>query len=105
MTKFIIFLVVFCWGITLIQWAWPVFVGLIGLSLLVWLISLVGGRGRFVRRRAAEIEVARQNAASQLDYARREAEGRMWEEFGRHMRGEARMNSTHSQREATGRSS
>jgi hypothetical protein len=90
MIQFVVFLVVFCWAITLIQWAWPVFVGLIGLLLVMWLTSLVGRQGRFVRRRAAEIEVARQNAASQLAYERRQAEGRMWEEFGRHIRGERR---------------
>ncbi len=69
-------------------WAWPVTVGLFGLALIVCLVSLVGHRGRVVQRRAAEIEVARQNAEFNLAYQRRQAEGRMWEEFGRHMRGE-----------------
>jgi hypothetical protein len=86
-TQFIVFLVIFVWFITLLQWAWPVFAGLIGLALVAWLISLVGRRGRIVRRRAGEIELARQHASDHLDYERRESEGRMWEEFGRQLRG------------------
>ncbi len=69
-------------------WAWPVTLALFGLVVIACLISLIGHRGRVMRRRAAEIEVARQGAASQLAYERRQAEGRMWEEFGRQMRGE-----------------
>lgn len=68
-------------------WAWPVTVGLFGLAVIGGLLSLVGRRGRIMRRRAAEIEVASQNAAFNLASARRQAEGRMWEEFGRQMRG------------------
>ena len=69
-------------------WAWPVTVALFGLAVLGSLIYLMGQRGRVLRRQAAEIEVARRNAVSHLAYERRQAEGRMWEEFGRHMRGE-----------------
>jgi type II secretory pathway pseudopilin PulG len=69
-------------------WAWPVTVALFGLALVALLISLIGHRGRVLRRQAAEVEVARRNAASQLAYERRQAESRMWEEYGRQMRGE-----------------
>jgi len=69
-------------------WAWPVTVALFGLAVLGSLIYLMGQRGRVLRRQAAEIEVARRNAVSNLAYERRQAEGRMWEEFGRQMRGE-----------------
>jgi hypothetical protein len=69
-------------------WAWPVTLALFGLVLLASLIFLLGHPGRVRRRRAAEIEVARQNALSHLEYQRRQAEGRMWEEFGRQIRGE-----------------
>jgi hypothetical protein len=72
----------------LAAWAWPVTLALFGLAVIAGLLSLVGRRGRIMRRRAAEIEVEHQNAASQLDYARRQTESRMWEEFGRHIRGE-----------------
>ncbi len=76
--------------IQLATWAWPVTLGLFGLVTVGSLLSLIGRRGRIMRRRSAEIEVARRNAASQLAYERRCAEGRMWEEFGRHIRGEGR---------------
>ncbi len=69
-------------------WAWPVTLALFGLVVIACLVSLVGHRGRVLRRQAAEIEGAQRNAACNLDYERRRAESRMWEEFGRHMRGE-----------------
>jgi len=86
--QFVLFLWIFFLVLQLAVWAWPVTVGLFGLAVIGSLLSLVGRRGRIMRRRAEEIEVERQNAASQLDYARRQTEGRMWEEFGRHVRGE-----------------
>jgi uncharacterized membrane protein len=70
-------------------WAWPVTLALFGLVVIACLISLIGHPGRVRRRQAAEIEVARRNASSNLAYERRQAEGRMWEEFGRHIRGES----------------
>jgi hypothetical protein len=73
--------------IQLATWAWPVTLGLFGLAIVGSLLSLVGRRGRILQRRSVEIEVARQNAASQLAYERRCAEGRMWEEFGQQLRG------------------
>ena len=89
----IVFVVVL-WIVVLVAqlavWAWPVTVGLFGLAVVACLVSLIGHRGRVMRRRAAEIEVARRGAASHLDYERRQAEGRMWEEFGRQIRGEGR---------------
>jgi len=69
-------------------WAWPVTLALFGLVVIACLVSLVGHRGRVLRRQAAEIEAAHRNAASQLEYQRRQAESRMWEEYGRHIRGE-----------------
>ena len=74
--------------VELAVWAWPVTLALIGLALLASLIFLMSYHGRVLRRQAAEIEVAQRNAASQLAYERRQAEGRMWEEFGRQIRGE-----------------
>lgn len=74
--------------IELAAWAWPVTLGLFGLVVIAVLASLIGRRGRIILRREAEIEVARRNAASNLAYERRQTEFRMWEEFGRHMRGE-----------------
>jgi len=67
-------------------WAWPVTVALFGLVVIACLISLIRHPGRVRRRQVAEIEVARRNAATNLAYERRQAEGRMWEEFGRQMR-------------------
>lgn len=90
MIQFIVALWIFFLLMQLAAWAWPVTLGLFGLAIIGSLLSLAGRRGRIMRRRAAEIEVERRNAASQLDYARRRAEGRMWEEFGRHMRGEGK---------------
>jgi uncharacterized membrane protein len=75
--------------IQLATWAWPVTLGIFGLAIVGSLLSLIGRRGRILRRRSAEIDVARRNAASQLVHERRHAEGRMWEEFGRHIRGES----------------
>jgi hypothetical protein len=71
-------------------WAWPVTVALFGLAVLGSLIFLMGHPGRVRRRQAAEIEVARRNAEFNLASERRQAEGRMWEEFGRQIRGDGR---------------
>ena len=88
MIQFVVALWIIILVIELAVWAWPVTLALFGLVVIAVLASLVGRRGRMMRRRAEEIEVERRNAASQLDYARRQTEGRMWEEFGRHIRGE-----------------
>lgn len=84
--------VVALWILILIMelavWAWPVTLALFGLAVLAALIFLMGHGGRVRRRQAAAVEVARRNAVSNLAYQRRQAEGQMWEEFGRHMRGE-----------------
>ena len=90
MIQFVLFLWIFFLVLQLAAWAWPVTVGLLGLAVVGGLLSLVGRRGRIMRRRAAEIEVARRDAVSHLEYERRQTEGRMWEEFGRHIRGEGK---------------
>ena len=88
MIQFVVALWIIILIFELAAWAWPVTLALFGLAVVACLVSLIGHRGRVMRRRAAEIEVERRNAASQLDYARRRTESRMWEELGRHMRGE-----------------
>ena len=69
MIQFIVALWIFFLLMQLAAWAWPVTLGLFGLAIIGSLLSLAGRRGRIMRRRA---------------------EGRMWEEFGRHMRGEGK---------------
>ena len=88
MIQFVVALWIIILIFELAAWAWPVTIALFGLAVVACLVSLIGHRARVLRRRAADIEVERRNAASQLDYARRQAEFRMWEEFGRHIRGE-----------------
>jgi hypothetical protein len=86
--QFVVALWILILVIQLLAWAWPVTLGLVGLAVVGFVLSLAGRRGRIVRRRAGEIEMARQNASSQLEYERRQTEGRMWEELGRQLRGD-----------------
>lgn len=83
MIYLVVAIVVICTIAQIMVVIWPYFLALIAL----WIIAIyVEGRLRRPsgRRQARDIEIARQQAASELGYLRSDAEAAMWEEFRRH---------------------